>query len=209
MNKTVLGLIIAALVIFGGIGAYMMMSKPKPASQGIPTPTSNETPATQVETVTQQKSLKDLIGSGQPQECNFSDKAGNEGVVYVANSKMRGDFISNLSGQSTNSHMLIEGQTSYMWLEGQKTGFKMTMDAASQTKAGNAAKQKGIDLSEKFDYDCKPWVANPSEFILPTAIEFSDFGDLKVPSGGNIQCSACDSLPVDSQAQGKTALGCE
>ena len=58
-----------------------------------------------------QKSLKDLIGLGQTQECTFTTE-GSSGKVYIGGGKMRGDFSTTTEGQTVISLMLVDGQTS-------------------------------------------------------------------------------------------------
>lgn len=151
------------------------------------------------------KSFKDLLALGLSQKCSFDG-----GTVYVANGKSRGDF-------SPNSHMIVDGTTSYIWTDGEKTGFKTTFDLNAQTSA-NMPTPAGTSISRSFDYDkeanynCETWISDNSVFELPKEVTFQDFSAL-IPtpnsgSGSSSQCSYCDSLTGDNKTQCLAALNC-
>lgn len=212
MNKNIVIGAIVLLLLVGG-GAYMMMNKnstttPSPIDTS-PTTTS-ETPSTSM------KSLKDLLTSGVAQKCTFSDntQTGNmDGTTYITTGKMRGDFNSTVSGKTTGTHMIVDGKTSYMWVDGQTTGFKMSFDPQSvDTKAPS---EQAIDMNKTLDYNCSPWAVDNSLFTTPTGVKFTDFSTLTVPSVAqttpgqqNNNCSACNSLSGDAKTQCLTALNC-
>lgn len=208
MNKKILIVIIFVLVLLGGgVGAYLLMGSKSTTPGSQEAVSSSESSA--------QKSLKDLIGLGQSQECSFSMDEGSSGSVYVASGKMRGDFTTTSDSQTTLSHVLVDGQTSYLWMDGQNTGFKFTIDAADQPDGQSGQEgQANVNLDEKVDYSCKPWIADSSVFALPQGVEFSDMSQFTSPTGTqdtdskSAQCSACDSAPEDAQAQCRAALGC-
>ncbi len=172
---------------------------------------------------TKQQSLKDLLENTGSQQCTFThdlDGTTSSGTVYIANKQMRGDFVSVVNGQNTNSHMIVKDDTIYVWTETMKQGFKFTVDKA--TEASVNANQKNVDINQKLDYDCGSWTPDASKFALPTDIEFKDFSTM-IPSGMNIntsaqgsgsvdmkkmQCATCDQVPTESRAQCKQALGC-
>lgn len=203
MTKVLAGIIIIILVALGA-GAFLVLSdKNKPAT----TDTSlNGNTQMQANTENDQKSLKDLIGLGSSQECSFKDAAGNAGTVYVGSNKMRGNFTTAGAQGSISSHIIVDGQTTYMWLDGQNTGYKLAFDMNAPA-AAEAEKQTGqnVDLDQKVDYNCKAWTVNSSVFALPSGITFTDFGSMMVPSD---KCAACDNVPASAQAQCKAALGC-
>jgi hypothetical protein len=209
MNRKIL-IAIGILLLLGGMGAYLFMSKGKsPAA----TPTQEQAASSESSTP---KSLKDLIGLGTAQECLFSADEGSGGVVYVAGGKVRGDFSTQNEGQTIISHMIVDGQTSYVWMEGQEMGYKFTFDESTQTQDQGQTSQTAVDIDQKVDYNCKSWNSDPSMFTLPEDVEFSDMSQLTAPTGEQTsadtkaaQCAACDSAPEDAQAQCRAALGCD
>ena len=195
------------------------MSGDKGAYNGTPT-TDNTSSA--------QQSLNELLASGRSQKCTFTDTTDGgsyTGTVYVGAGKMRTDFDSTVNGQTTKGHMLVEGQTSYTWMDGMMQGFKMSLDADAQADA--SAEQQTLDPEKKADYRCDSWGVDSSIFNLPSGVTFSDLSSMmpQVPTGGGVQgeatgsaggstdlkamqCAACDSLTGDAQAQCKAALIC-
>src|ERR1700682_5384231 len=122
MNRLVLiiGGIILLLLVGGGV--FLASNKSSQISQN-PVSVSGSP-----------RSLKDLLGLGGSQQCSFSDASGNSQIIYVSNGKVRGDFMSGTGQSVMKSHMIVDGQTSYLWVDGQNTGFKMTLDAATQAQ---------------------------------------------------------------------------
>ena len=129
---------------------------------------------------------------------------------------MRGDFTTSTEGKTVTSHILVDGQTSYLWMDGQKMGYKFTVEESDETgNDTNKAPAGSLDLEKKSDYSCKPWSTDSSLFSLPDDIEFSDMSNIMSPSGTQspdsskaAQCAACDSAPESARQQCKAALGC-
>src|ERR1035437_9338850 len=107
MNKKVLAIVAILVVLVGGYGAYRVYKHFKRlAAPVVQTQTSgtSETPS----------SLKDLLSKGIAQSCTFSSDA-SSGTVYVSSGKVRGDFGTTVDGNVTKSHMIVDGNTSYIW----------------------------------------------------------------------------------------------
>lgn len=175
MNKTLLILVIVALL--GGAVTFFVLS-----NRSKTTNNENTGPEVTQPTAVAPKSLKELFGLNVTQQCTFDDSAGNSGTVYVGGGQMRGDFSSTVEGKTTVSHMIVDNQTSYLWMDDQTTGFKMAFDAATPTGTTNAAGQSetNLDVNQKVDYRCQSWVANTSLFALPSGIQFSDLSKIMV-----------------------------
>lgn len=211
MNKHVSKILIFASAFLIG-GCTLFGAPPKQNSQPTPTPAAAS-----------QKSLKDLFASGISQKCTFASNEGEtntRGTVYAVSGKSRADFSSTTSGQTVNSHMIVEGNTNYVWMDGQKQGYMSTFDAtASETPPGASSDLGKVDVSQKADYQCDVWMPDDSMFKRPDGIEFTDMSALMIPSksagsqgsqGKNSsQCAACDSLTGDTKTQCLSALNCE
>ena len=122
------------------------------------------------------------------------------------------------------AHMIVDSETSYTWIEGNSTGFKMELNTAPQ---GDQPAQ-GVNVDEQLDYRCRTWSTDSALFNLPDNVEFKDFSailppavnlgsDAKVPTAGSNdsvtganaqQCAACDSVPEPTRSQCRAALGC-
>lgn len=203
MNKLlVIGSCVGLLVI-GGVGFFLVKNNSKT--------TSNSDYQVESGNSMKGKSLKDLFSVKDAQECSFSDEGGNSGAVYISDGKMRGNFTSQVSGQGTiDSHIIVMNNQSYVWMEGQTTGFSVSLEAMPTP---SSEKTQTVDLDQKLDFKCGSWSVNSSFFTLPTNVKFSDMSSLIKPQGSSnpsnsSQCAACDAAPADYQAQCKAALGC-
>ncbi len=212
-NKIIIGI---AVVLLFGIGGFFLMSK------------NSGTPSSQLAQPTQEanklNSLRSLLTSGVAQSCSFSstnDNSTSEGTVYTTGGKVRGDFTVTVSDKTTKSHMIVDGQTSYIWMDGQKTGFKSSFSAtpgAEASPSGSASANGNFNVDANLNYNCKPWVVDNSMFSLPTGIDFMSTEtlqqNLNVKTGTGTgstqpsQCSACNSLSGAEKTQCLTALKC-
>ena len=160
------------------------------------------------------KTIKEMFGLGIPQKCTYEG-----GVVYVADGKMRGDFSStDEEGVTTESHMIVDGNTSYVWVEGQDMGYMTTFDAdqTETTDSGDYDTVEVMDPVQPHDYVCEGWVANSEVFVLPSNIVFKDINSLlptNIPMEesmeGSDQCSYCNALSGDQKTQCLSAMNCE
>lgn len=202
MKKKIIFPIVILVVALIGVGAYLMFGK----NLGKVGMVSNEKSGTP-------KTLKDILGLGTAQKCTYPG-----GTLYVASGKVRGDFVSVEGENQIKGHMIVNGNTSYIWTDDSKTGFKTTFDAttASTPSSSEVQKTEGINPVQPEDYNCEGWIVNQELFNLPSGVTFSDINDL-IPSGvptstnsdSGSQCSYCDALSGEQKAQCLSAMNCE
>ena len=73
-----------------------------------------------------QNTLKGLLGLGQSQTCTYTVGEGlGTSTVYISNGKMSMETIVKTGNTDITSHMIMDGTTSYSWMDGQKTGYKI------------------------------------------------------------------------------------
>lgn len=216
MNRNVQILIgILVLIVFGA-GAFLMFknsSKTPVATQNSQTTVAEQKPAGN------QKSIKDLLTSGQAQKCTYKDKMAEvdvEGTVYVADGKMRSDYTSKTGGQTIMGHMVVSDTKSYIWMDGQSMGMMMTFDPNKVSETAPTGTQS-VDVNKLIDYNCSGWSSDSSVFTPPSNIKFQNLGEVKTPTGSagvrtttapQDQCAACDYLTGDDNAQCRAALEC-
>ena len=177
MNKAIWWIIVI-VVVAGGIYYSTTKSAPTepaaPASEGAAGQgTFNTAPPT-----SGQQSLAGLMALGTAQQCAFSQNvvgSSNSGTVYVSAGKVRGDFTSVADGQTTQAHMISDGQDVYTWIEGINLGFKATMSEGQAATPGTPA-SGGVDVNQQLNYDCSPWSVDNSKFAVPTSIQFNAMG---------------------------------
>ena len=223
MNKTIM-YVVGGIVVVGGIAVFLMNKTAGPVAPG----GDANTPAPGA-----QMSMRELLGFGGAQRCTFTNKVENSessGVVYVSGGKMRGDFTSLAAGQAIQSHMIVDGETSYVWSDAAPQGMKISF--ADMNAQGGTNSGQSVDVNEKVGYSCGAWAVDANVFALPTGVTFSDLGAILPPGGipklqgtpgtvqpsagtmpsggaGAFQCAACNQVPEgDERMQCLEALGC-
>jgi hypothetical protein len=190
---------IVLLFLAVGIGIFVLSQRnnkqPQTTSQ---TPKITSRPANQ-------KSLKELLASTTPQQCAFKDSGENQGTTYIAEGKVRGDFTTTIGQEVSISHMILLDKMAYLWMENQKSGYKMPFDVQAE---GSLSAQSSVDLDKKLDYSCSEWKADTSKFTLPAGITFGDIGKI-LPATHEEQCAACEkAVPESAKNECKTILKC-
>ena len=218
MNKKVL--ITVAVLLFLGIGGYAAYTNFKSSSS---TKVETAETANKPDDANKPASLKDLLTKGVAQTCTYSSDSGR-GTVYVSGGKVRGDFDVTADGQTSKSHMIVMDNTSYIWTDGQKAGFKTSFDASATPVAGangSTATKSGFDPSSMADYKCGTWVVDSSMFALPSGVTFSTFAmpSAVSPTGSDTpgkpatdnsqQCAYCNALSGSDKTQCLNALNCK
>lgn len=187
MNNKVMWVV--GIIIIAAIALYLIMAKSKTGNEAAVNTAGNsavKTGQNAATPATKASSLKDLLALGTSQKCTYSDN-GSQGTFYVSGGKSRGDFTSTVAGKSTGGHMIADGKTSYVWMDGEKQGFKMSLDASAQQQANAPASQsQGVDVNKQMDYSCQAWSADNSMFTMPSGIEFVDLAEMMKNSVPNI-----------------------
>lgn len=214
VNKKLIIIAVAILAVLGGGYYFYSSQKGGTGASGTQSAVS---------------SLKDLIAKNIPQTCTFSDNQGgveNSGTMYMAGGKVRGDFESKTTdGKTAKSHMIEDGNTSYIWSDDSNMGFKSTFDSKATSAPGvkdlgTPSETGSFDASAGMNYKCSAWSPDASKFALPKGVTFQSFGVPSIPDktstepgaaapSNSSQCSYCDSLTGDSLAQCKAALNCK
>jgi hypothetical protein len=206
MNKNV-GIALAVLLVLV-VGAIVIFSSKKPKS---PTLQTNQPVPTVVSTTTtKNSSLRELFAAGLAQKCTYttSGTQSSTGTIYIGSGKMRGDFTVNAPEKQTVSHMIVDGTTSYIWMEGESKGFKMTFDPKAQP-TGTPANSQSVNPDQKVDYSCSVWSPDSTLFAVPTSVQFSDFSSMVAPKAPADKCAACSYLTGDEKTQCLSALNCK
>lgn len=113
--------------------------------------------------------MREVFAAGKSQKCTLTQTAGTvtaSGTVYTRPGQLRGDFTAVSNGQTMHSHMISDGQTSYIWGDDSPTGYKVT---AAQT---GGASVLGPDVKAAFR--CMPWLPSATLFTVPTDITFPE-----------------------------------
>lgn len=229
MNRNVVVTIGVLVIIIVAVGGYMFMNRSSVNPSAIQTENPSVSPVATTIT-TEKTSLKDFMRMTGDQKCEFKDEdSSSSGNIYLNSGKMRGDFISSVNDKESITHMINNGTDIFIWIDGQKTGFKTTLDSIEQISKteGTTRVSQPVDinkqslamLAKQVDYKCEAWTVEQLKFAVPDDVNFQDIAAMmkKIPasatgsgmSNSNIEaCSACNNLETDAQAQCKRALKC-
>jgi hypothetical protein len=205
MNRNTTWAVVGLVVLLLIVGLVVMNTN---NDTEVATDSQTEVAGTQ----NQQQSLKELMASNKPVKCEYSDTQADgssvKGTSYIANGQVRGDFSSTANGQTMTGHMIMKDNMVYTWVDGQKTGYKMSVNASTTAQTS----QQQVNVDQKMNYDCDNWNADNSMFTLPAGVTFTDMNAfLKTQGGASVnsgasQCASCDQLPAQYQAQCRSQL---
>ncbi len=175
MNKKI-AIGVGAIIVIALLAGFFMRSKNTAEVKDEMMKPTPEKEAMQPQGM--QNTLKGLLGLGQSQTCTYTVGEGlGTSTVYISGGKMSMETMVGTGSTSITSHMIMDGKTSYSWMDGQKTGYKMDFEAmqGNTTKGdvGNSG-QANIDPNKQFNFKCSNWTPDSSKFTLPAGVEFTD-----------------------------------
>jgi hypothetical protein len=207
MNTKIVSIVVVVLVVLGA-AFFLMRNK---GSDNNKVYYGNNTAATKTQATTEQQSFKTLLASGGSRKCTYSDTQSgvtSQGTVYVAGGKFRGDFSSTVNGKVMMSHMISDGQSSYLWTDGMASGYKMKFDASAQANANASAQTHAMDTNKNMNFHCDSWSGDSSMFNLPTGVQFTDMTNLmggatgsSAAASGTMKIDVCASLKEPAKSQ--------
>ncbi len=185
MSAQNLLLIVAVAVLLIGGGWYYFDSKKEGPENKEATSGEENTDQESSAPLKGAGSFRQLMGLGQNLTCDFSYVAEDTngaiaGTVYVAGDLIRTDFDMMQAGVTYESHMIQDGQMSYMWTMSPQGTFAFKNDVSESDSAqgngttNNASENRSVDLSQEVDYDCRSWNVDNALFVPPADIEFMD-----------------------------------
>src|SRR3989344_8038611 len=163
-NLLIAGAAVLLLIVLGA--GFMMMSKSPQKSAG-ETAVTLDTTQEQSGVSTTKDSIKSLFSAGKNVTCTVTyPENGGGGTMYIADKKMRGDFSTkDAGGKLIESHMILDGDTSYSWMGLQ--GVKMKIDATAGASPATGTTQQAADLDKQQDMNCSGWSVDNSKFTVP------------------------------------------
>ena len=205
-------MIVAVLVSVGIVAVVAYTQLSKSSNETAEVSTSQETPAESTSSASR-GSIKSLLTAGKNVTCeiNFVEGSGG-GTVFVAGNKVRGDFSVALpEHQTTESHMIQDGEFIYLWSGTQ--GTKMKADQIENASPAPSTQTQASDIDKEVDLNCSSWTVDDSKFTPPSDVTFLE---VAIPptqgvQGSNtkdVQMTYCEQL-TDPQAKAAciSALG--
>jgi len=175
MSKIILWVVVGAIVVFGG---YSLINRDKASDtkleqnqeeQGANVPEGKKMAFSQF--------VKQDGGSYKCEVKQYLSDMENSGTVYISAGKIQGEYSTIAEGKSMKTSFLLRDGYSYTWSDAFPTmGFKVkiSQDAANNTGASGSYSWNADQIG---DYNCETWVANDSQFALPTGITFTEVGN--------------------------------
>ena len=178
MKKSLLiGAGVVIVVIVGLLFFFQQKAKApgvaETASPQTMTPPSTETLPTAID------SIKDAMGLNKKMLCTYTSESGETdftSTVAVDGTK----FKTESTVGALKTHALFDGETQYMWTEGQSQGFKMSKSCLDELKESIKDLPTGTpgpkDYETSFDaaQNVKCEESGAIDFSLPTNVTFTD-----------------------------------
>lgn len=219
-NQIIIG-IVAAIIIILGLGGFLLLAKNKAST---PYNTSAVT-----NTNMMQGTIQDIFAGGKNQKCDFDVKesTGGEtkGSVSVASDKAYGTFEMTTNGKVTNTYMVRDGDTFYLWGNSLPLAIKTKMSVNDMAKQMSGGNYSNIDPNKKLEFNCNSWTVDESLFTPPANIKFTDVANMMKNTGGiptgvvpsvatpsisrESQCEICNSLTGPAKTACKTSFKCQ
>lgn len=201
------GLVIGAIVIIVVLIAFFMMQKTNPStSSQSAKETQNTTKSESLGSATK-GSIASLLAAGKNVSCTMTNPDGKgTGAIYVSGKKVRGDFTTMTDpSKEFKSSMIQDGEYAYMWSDADKKGTKFKVSAIPTPTPNSASTTDAVDINQEVDMNCSTWTVDPSKFIVPADVQFTDMSAMMEGMQGqgttnNSQKSICDSI-ADPQAK--------
>lgn len=194
-SALIISLVVAAVVIIGGVAAYVVTDgfgsngsdDSKQSSNTDSTGSAENQPQTASSGAAVSAMFADVVAGKYDVRCTYQDDANSGTIYYSAGSsgdvKMRFDTTSS----EYNGHVLRLNDTVYTWAEGQDTGTKLTVTPAESDDKYSVDKYKADP--GKYNLKCENvGTLKASVFAVPSDVTFMDVGqftDDMTSSGGN------------------------
>ncbi len=134
--------------------------------------------------------LGQIISSGGQADClitNLTDKTTTQ--IIVSGKKMK--FVGSDFGGGKKGSMISDGVYTYVWTDGEKTGFKTKIEPEVSPTPTVAGKPEGevevtnpsqaaetFEDETKFQTECVKRKISDSDFTPPADVKFTDFAEL-------------------------------
>lgn len=189
MNKNVLIIVAAIVVVGAGIGTVLVLNNRDDK------PTVNESQTENIQNTenidqtsennTTTESIRALLTKGESQECTFSyEESGTSvsGTAYFSNQEqLRLNFKSQGSTESQDGSMIIKDGQQYFWDNNTKQGVKFAFSQEEAESSQQQSQSQGIDPSKDINFTCKAWEVDSAFFTPPTDVKFTDLSAITMP----------------------------
>lgn len=188
MNKGIISILVAVVLLGGAYFAYQSVSKPEESNSTNTIDGEIQSNNSQNESAQQNTaepktgkttSLAQLSRQGA-QECDLTITPPDQGVSYTGKfytdgaGKFRSEIESGPNGGVY--YLIVADQMFYNWSNQNNQGIKRQVDATTEAEYDAAINES--DLSQTYDFDCSPWKVEASVLTPPANITFMDMAQM-------------------------------
>ncbi len=187
MKTQTLILIVLGILVFGGVGTYLFLSR----SGGSIVPMS---PDRQTGGIV--GTINDALNSSVSMKCEYTDEEGRKTTAYIKNGMVRTEILASNPEESGN--VIVRDNVMYTWND--KSAFKMELpdgkdletmkeSIPQEYQASRASLQDVVSSLERYKDFCKPATVADALFTLPANVTFQDVSSMmggfeqEVPEG--------------------------
>lgn len=181
MNRNVI--IGAVVVVLLALGAWFVFSQGNTATntennqEETGENTSGNNTSTSGSPTRGSGSLSQVFTQGGNYTCTLNatrDGLTTTGTVYATGNKTRVDFRVQLPDTTAiQTHIIRDGSFSYTWTDGQTTGVKSRITSSGAVDEQPQGAGSMADVDGTYDWECRPWIPQTSQFVPPTEITFT------------------------------------
>jgi hypothetical protein len=174
MKKFLPIIIVAGVVIVGGILAYLYLGKGGLSLPSMPGEVGKEEGESGEEFVGQ---IKDVIARGVPMKCTYSQD-NTTGNSYIKGEQMYGEI--DQAGKTV--YVIIKDNCMWSWNQDETQGAKMCFEEDYWEMSEEEVPEGQTGVPSEAEYHCSPAIINDSQFNPPSGINFIDLTEV-MPSG--------------------------
>lgn len=139
----------------------------------------------------QTTSMRELMALGKSQKCTVSSsttdddgtKTESTGVMYFAGGKIAQEVVVTSTDKEMpriEMSMVSDGSYMYTWNTQEKNqGMKMKItETANESDGDNTSQAGAVDMDDKLNVKCSPWIADNSKFSVPNDVQFTDLSEM-------------------------------
>ncbi len=172
MKKTIISLVVVAVVAIGG---YLLINKKQVdinvASDGATAADENAMPSGK------KMAFAEFVKKGGSYECSVEQHVNDmnsNGHVFIDGERVRGEFTTNVNGQTIDSSLIVKDNMVYTWSSMMPMGMKMSVVKTEGDTNAPTSGSYDFNAMQIGEYDCKAWSVNEAKFALPAGITFQE-----------------------------------
>ena len=173
-SRVLISLVVVAIVAIVGFVAV----QPGKTDTVVNTDTqqNNEQPSEQP--TGKKKAFSVFMKEGGSYKCTVHQYVGDTdttGTVYLNDGLLRGEYSTAVQGKNIDATVIVRDGFAYTWTSMAPTmGFKSKVVENTETGSTGTTGTYSYNTDQIGDYDCQPWTADNSKFVVPTSMTFRE-----------------------------------